>query len=301
LGTVTRGVERVFGGYAFLECPRWHDGRLWVSDFYTHQVLSVVPGQQETKVIDVPGQPSGLGWLPDGDLLVVSMKHRQVMRYDGVELSVHADLSDLAPSHLNDMVVDEQGRAYVGNFGSDMLNGETIRRTNLICVEPDGTARSVADELFTPNGMVISPDGSTLIVAESFGGCLTAFDIAADGSLSNRRPWAVFSDPPTTTDFVELLAQLPIVPDGMTLDAEGAVWVADGVGRRAIRVLDGQIVDEVSTAEEGLLTVACALGGDDGRTLFLCGNPVPGEEASLAAMGAALLSTTVTVPHAGRP
>lgn len=297
-----RALDTVFGGYSYLECPRWRSGRLWASDFYTHKVLSTVPGQPETSVLDVPGQPSGLGWLPDGDLLVVSMKDRLILRHNGIDTVVHADLSTLAPSHLNDMVVDAQGRAYVGNFGSDVLVGEPMRTTNLIRVDPDGSAQIVADDLYVPNGTVISADGSMLIVAESFGGCLTAFDIEADGSLTNRRKWAVFSEPAPSDNFAEMLEQLTIIPDGIALDAEGAVWVADGIGKRAIRVLDGSIVDEVSTADLGLLTVACALGGEDGTTLFLCANPCPADEAgSLAAMGATVLSTTVPVPHAGHP
>ena len=180
-------------------------------------------GQRET-IVKVPGKPSGLGWLPDGDLLLVSMEDRQVLRYDGVELTQHADLSGLSPYFCNDMVVDGHGRAYVGNFGFDLWGGGEPTTTNLILVSPVGAASSVASDMFFPNGPAITPDGTTLIVGESRGRRLTAFDIASDGSLSNRRVWA----------------DLGVPPDGIALDAENCIWVAVPTNPGAfIRVAEG--------------------------------------------------------------
>ena len=171
-------------GLCFGEGPRWHDGRLWLSDMHAHQVINVDGQGNVDVVVEVPNRPSGLGWLPDGDLLIVSMRDRQVLRYDGAGLHTHSDLSQLASFDCNDMVVDGNGRAYVGNFGFDLHAGEAPKAAELICVEPDGSARIVADELLFPNGTVITPDGQTLIVGESWGGRLTAFDIDAAGNLS---------------------------------------------------------------------------------------------------------------------
>ena len=185
-----RAIRTVLDGMSYLECPRWHDGRLYLSDFYTQRVLAVDldgGGEAET-VATVPEQPSGLGWMPDGTMLVVSMRDRRVLRVrDGGEPELHADLSELAPWHLNDMVVDAEGRAYVGNFGFDIMSGATIRSTGVVRVDPDGTAAVAADDLRFPNGTVIFPDGRTLVVAETLAGRLTAFDVGDDGSLANRR------------------------------------------------------------------------------------------------------------------
>ena len=254
-------------GLSFTECPRWRDGRLYVSDFYTHRVLAVaMEGTAET-VADLPQQPSGLGFLPDGRMLIVSMRDRKVLRreIDG-SLVEHADLSGLAPWHVNDMLVDHNGRAWVGNFGFDLEGGVPTRTTVLICVEPDGTAQVAADGLGFPNGMVLTPDGGTLILAESTMNRLSAFDIKS-GSLGERRTWAAFGDPPTSTDISEVLKQVAVAPDGICLDAEGAVWVADAAHGRLLRVAEGgRILEERKT--DGIGVFACMLGGDDGRTLF---------------------------------
>ncbi|HWS98114.1 MAG TPA: SMP-30/gluconolactonase/LRE family protein, partial [Candidatus Methylomirabilis sp.] len=246
-------------GLSFTECPRWRDGRLYVSDFYTHRVLAVaMEGTAET-VADLPQQPSGLGFLPDGRMLIVSMRDRKVLRreIDG-SLVEHADLSGLAPWHVNDMLVDHNGRAWVGNFGFDLEGGVPTRTTVLICVEPDGTAQVAADGLGCPNGMVLTPDGSTLILAESTMNRLSAFDIKS-GSLGERRTWAAFGDPPTSTDISEVLKQVAVAPDGICLDAEGAVWVADAAHGRLLRVAEGgRILDERKT--DGIGVFACMLG-----------------------------------------
>jgi sugar lactone lactonase YvrE len=247
-------AEVVLDGLAFPEGPRWRDGALVFSDMHAQRVVRLDPmtGDAST-VVDVPELPSGLGWLPDGRMLVVSMRDRRVMRLDGADLVVHADLFDLAPWHCNDMVVTPRGRAYVGNFGFDMYGGAAPARTHVIVVEPDGRARPGAGDLGFPNGMVVTPDGTTLIVGESFGGRLTAFTISADGSLGDRR----------------LFARLDgAVPDGICLDAAGAVWVACPLSGRCLRVEDGgTVTDEIGL---GRGAFACTLGGDDGRTLFVC-------------------------------
>jgi sugar lactone lactonase YvrE len=298
-----RALRTVLDGWSYLECPRWHDGRIYVSDFYTGQVLAAgVDGGEPQPVAHVPEQPSGLGWLPDGSLVVVSMRDRRLLRVRaaGVEPELHADLSELAPWHLNDMVVDAAGRAFVGNFGFDLMSGAPIRATNLIRVDPDGGATVVADDLRFPNGTVIFPDGTTLVVAETLAGRLTAFDVGGDGALSNRREWAVLSEVPDSDDMGELLASGAIAPDGLALDADGAIWVADALGGRAIRVREGgEIVDEVSAG--GLGIFACGLGGDDGRTLLLCAAPSFAEHERRAAREAQLLACEVEVPRAGWP
>ncbi len=291
----------LLAGCSFLEAPRWHDGRLWLSDFYTQRVLAVDAAGRAQTMAEVPQQPSGLGWLPDGRLLVVSMRDRKLLRReaDGT-LVQHADLWALAGGHCNDMVVDAQGRAYVGNFGFDLMGGASPQTAGLARVDPDGRVALVAEGLCFPNGMAITPDGCTLIAGESFGNRISAFDIAADGSLGPRRDWARFAPLPTAADFMGVLGQLVIAPDGCTLDAEGALWVADAIGQRVVRVrAGGEIVQTLSTAPLG--AYACALGGDDGRTLFLCVAPDFDEHARRAAREAQLWTLRVEVPHAGRP
>ena len=289
----------VLDGYSYLECPRWHDGRLWVSDFYTNQVLAT-DGRGGTEVIaEVPAQPSGLGFLPDGRALIVSMRdHRILVRDDAGQLTEHADLSGAVPALLNDMVVDEQGRAYVGNFGFDLMGGAALRDTVLTRVDPDGTVTTVADGLAFPNGMVILP-GGVLVVAETFAGRLTAFDIDADGGLSGRRVWARFGEPPGTDDVEAAVGLLEVAPDGMCADAEGAIWVADALHARLLRVREGGEVLQEINAKMGVY--ACMLGGADGRTLYACAAPDFDEKARAAARDGRLLTVRVDIPHAGLP
>ena len=270
---------------AFPESPRWHDGAFWFSDFYTHRVLRVGSDGVPETVVQVPGQPSGLGWLPDGRLLVVSMMDRRLLRLDGMRLSEVADLSSLAPFHCNDMVVDAQGRAYIGNFGFDMPAREAPRPTVLIMVTPDGAARVVADELHFPNGTVITPDGGTLIIGESYKARLTAFDIAADGALRNRRVWAQLEG---------------AAPDGICLDAQGAIWVASPISREVLRVLEGGTVTHRIPVPAA--AVACMLGGEDRRTLYiLTGKVMTTPEQSRAAMSGKVYTLRVDVPGTGSP
>ncbi|MHC1561764.1 SMP-30/gluconolactonase/LRE family protein [Actinomycetospora sp. C-140] len=297
--TASRPITVVLDGYSYLECPRWHDGRLWVSDFYTEQVVSTDTRGDTTVEADVPQQPSGLGFLPDGRALIVSMRdHRLLARSASGELTEHADLSGVVTGVLNDMVVDERGRAYVGNFGFDLMGGAPLRDTTLTRVDPDGTVTTAASDLAFPNGAVILP-GDVLVVAETFAGRLTAFDIADDGSLTGRRVWAGFGTPPRTTDVTEAVGQLEVGPDGICADAEGAIWVADALHSRVIRVREGgEIVDEIPT---GTGVFACMLGGDDGRTLFLCAAPSFPEHERRPVREAQLLAVRVDVPHAGLP
>ncbi|MEO7061663.1 MAG: SMP-30/gluconolactonase/LRE family protein [Lapillicoccus sp.] len=293
-------VQTVLTGMSYLECPRWHDGRIWVADFYTHQVVSAAEDGSDLRVeAEVPQQPSGLGWLPDGRLLVVSMGDAKLLRResDG-SLVVHADLAPHVTGHPNDMVVDAQGRAWVGNFGFDLMAGADIAPTVLLRVDPDGTVTEVADDLWFPNGSVITDDG-VLLVDETFGNRITAFDIADHGSLANRRVWAQFGDIPESRHIGEALPHLVVAPDGCGLDAEGALWVADAVHNRVIRVREGgEIVDEV---QPGTGVFACLLGGSDGRTLYMCCAPDFNEQARSAAREAELRSVRVDIPHAGMP
>lgn len=287
-------------GLSFTECPRWRDGRLYFSDFYTHRVLAVAMDGTSETLAYVPGQPSGLGFLPDGRMLIVSMRDRKLLRreVDG-SLVEHADLSGLAPWHLNDMLVNHQGQAWVGNFGFDLMSGAAACSTVLICVEPDGSAKVAADGLGFPNGMALTPDGRTLIVAESTMNRLSAFNVAS-GSLGDRRTWAAFGDPPTSTDTGELFKQVAVVPDGICLDRGGAVWVADAEHSRLIRVAEGgRILDERKV--DGVHVFACMLGGDDGRTLFASVAPSFHEAEASANHRASIVMTTVEVPHAGLP
>ncbi len=297
-----RAIRTVLDGMSYLECPRWHDGRLYLSDFYTQRVLAVDldgGGEAET-VATVPGQPAGLGWMPDGTMLVVSMRDRRVLRVrDGGEPELHADLSELAPWHLNDMVVDAEGRAYVGNFGFDIMSGATIRSTGVVRVDPDGTAAVAADDLRFPNGTVIFPDGRTLVVAETLAGRLTAFDVGDDGALANRRVWAQLGEVADTDDMGELIAAGGVAPDGIALDAEGAIWAADALGGRVLRVREGgEIVEEIAP---GTGVFACGLAGAEGRTLVMCAAPSFAEHERRDTREAQLLACDVDVPRAGLP
>ncbi len=293
-------ISTVLTGMSFLECPRWHEGRLWLVDFYTHRVLSITEDGGDLRVeAEVPAQPSGLGWLPDGRLLVVSMKDRRVLRReaDG-SLVTHADVSGHVTGHPNDMVVDEQGRAYLGNFGFDLMGGADLGTADLLRVDPDGTVEVVARDLYFPNGSVITDDG-VLLVDETLGNRISAFDIASDGSLGPRRDWAAFGGLPTSRALGEAIAECVLAPDGCCLDAEGAVWTADALGGRVVRVAEGgRVLDEV---HPGTGVFACMLGGADGRTLYLCCAPDFDEHARSATHEAELRAVRVDVPHAGRP
>jgi sugar lactone lactonase YvrE len=278
------GLQLLVGGIDFGEGLRWHDGRLWYSDFFKRHVCAVDADGNREVMVEMEDQPSGLGWLPDGRLLVVSMKQRLVLRreHDG-SLVTHADLSAIATSDANDMVVAADGTAYVGNFGSDLLAGEAHRTADLAVVHPDGTVAVAARALEFPNGAVITPDGRTLIVGESLGHRYRAFTIAPDGTLDEGRVWADLGD---------------LSPDGCTLDAAGGIWFANAAGTTVARTLEGgEITDRIETPDP---VFACALGGDDGRTLFFvtaASIPRAGHEPDTGR----IWTTRVEVPHAGLP
>lgn len=277
--------EVVADGFAYTECPRWHEGRLWFSDQYLGWVYALADDGTVEPVAAVPGRPAGLGWLPDGRLLVVSMDHHELLVEDGDGLAVAADLSPFSGGPSNDMVVDARGRAYVGNIGFDYYGGEAPRTTAIALVDPtSGRCSLAAEELFVPNGTVLSADGRRLIVAESFGHRLTSFDVADDGTLGARRTFAELGD---------------LIPDGICGDAEGAIWAAV-LGEGVVRVHEGgRITERVRFA--GRRAYACALGGEDRRQLFVCtaGSDQPSE--ALARRDAAIERVAVEVPGAGLP
>ncbi len=278
-------LTTVLDGLAFGEGPRWHNGRLWFSDMHAHRVMATTEDGVAEVICEVPDQPSGLGWDPHGNLLIVSMIDRRLVRLtaDG-SLAEVANLFDIAPWHCNDMVVSASGHAYIGNFGFDFDHGAKPHRTNIVRVGPDGAVSEAAGELGFPNGMVITPDGATLVVGESFGGVLTAFDIASDGSLSNRREWAKLEG---------------AVPDGICLDAAGAIWIACPLTGRVLRIAEGgEVLDEISC---GRGAFACMLGGDDRRTLFVCTAEGSNPAETVKTMTGRIEAARVDTPGAGLP
>lgn len=256
----------------FTEAPRWHNNAFYFSDFNHRLVRRINSDGTIDEIARVADQPSGLGWLPDGRLLIVSMaNHRLLIQEDNGELREYADLSRIATGVCNDMVVDRRGRAYVGNFGGTNITLESKVTAKLAMVDIDGSVSVAADELYFPNGAVITADGSTLIIAETLAQRLTAFDIDRDGKLLNRRIWADIA---------------PAHPDGICLDREGGIWVAT-VYNEVIRVeAGGNITNRIQTPDG---CYACTLGGKDGRCLYLCTN---------GSSGSAIISTEVEVAAA---
>jgi sugar lactone lactonase YvrE len=287
-------TEILYEGLYFGEGPRWRDGRLWLSDFYAHAVLSLdLAGNIRTE-LELDDQPSGLGWLPDGRLLVVAMQGLKLMRLDQDGLKEHADLSELARHLCNDMVVDGQGRAWVGNFGFDLDAAlaqstpedlmENHPTANLVRVDPDGSVHLASADMHFPNGSVITPDGRTLIVAESLGMQLSAFDIADDGSLSNRRVWARTG----------LRA-----PDGICLNEDGNIWVANALGPECVLFASGgEVLQTVETTQP---CYACMLGGAEERTLFMVTAPVSEHVEAAQAPRGRVEMVEVSAARAGYP
>ena len=252
-------LQVLIDGFMLGESPRWHDGRLWFCDWGRQQVVAVALDGTREVITSLPSFPFCIDRLPGGRLLIISARDGRLLRRepDG-SLATHSELAALSGKPWNDIVVDGRGNAYVGNLGFDFPGGEFAPGT-LALVTPDGSARQAADGLAFPNGIVVTPDNSTLIVAESYGNKLTAFDIGADGSLSNRRVWAHLGD--------------DVPPDGICLDADGAIWYADVPNKRCVRVREGGTV--LDTIEPGLGCFACALGGPDRQTLFIVANQWP--------------------------
>jgi sugar lactone lactonase YvrE len=297
------GHRTLVDGLWFGEGPRWHDGALFFSDMHGHRVVRVeladdASAARAGTVVEMhDDEPSGLGWLPDGRLLVVAMEMGRLRRLerDGT-LVEHADLSGLARGSINDMIVAADGTAYVGDMGARIHDPAAARRPGqTIMVRPDGTVTCAADDLSSPNGHVLTDDGRTLIVAESGGSRLTAFDVGAEGALSGRRTFAELVPSATGKPGVPVAP-----PDGICLDAEGAVWVADPIGARVFRVREGgEVTDE--HVFDGVIPVACVLGGVDRRTLLVCVAADWKRDVVRREATGRIDAFSVAVPGAGRP
>ena len=249
---ITLRTEVLIEGLKFPESPRWHDDKLWFVDMEGHKVMTVdLDGNTET-IVELPNSVSGLGWLPDNRLLIVSVEDCRLLRLDPEGVTEVIDLNRFGTVFLNDMVVDKKGRAYVGNFGFDYFNEKPFAPTKLILVYPNGEAKVVADNMAFPNGTVITPDDKTLIIAETFAAQLTAFDILEDGSLTKRRVWANLKS---------------LAPDGICLDAKEGIWLAAPGRKRVVRVLEGGQITHIVRVEND--AYACMLGGPDRKTLFV--------------------------------
>ena len=285
-------AEPFVSGLHFGECPRWHDGRLWYSDFFDHGVFSVSPEGDRRTEVEFEGEPAGLGWLPDGRLLINSRLDRVVLRREAdSSLVPHGSLHPWAAGNANDLVVAANGQAYAGNFGFDLdglydgtVDHSAIATTSLVRVDPDGTSHEAASDLAFPNGTVITDDGATLIIAESFAGHLSAFDRSPDGSLSGRRVWAPLEG---------------VAPDGICLCADGSVWVANATSPECVRVAEGgEILERVTTTQ---LCYACMLGGEDRTTLYLVTAPTSHAAVAGVQRDGALEKARTSVPGTGLP
>ena len=288
----TLTAERFLSGLFFGECPRWHDGRLWYSDFFDHAVVSVSSDGERRVEVDFDGEPAGLGWLPDGRLLINSRLDRVIMRRepDG-SLVRHGDLTPWATWHANDMVVASNGQAYAGNFGFDLdglydgtVDASVVGPASLVRVDPDGSSCEAAADIAFPNGTVITEDGRTLIIAESAAAKLTAFDRADDGTLDNRREWAALGS---------------VAPDGICLCEDGTIWVSNAYAPECVRVAEGgEVHQRVVTS---MNCYACMLGDDDRRTLYMITAPVSHASVARAERKGAIEKVRTTVPGAGLP
>ena len=274
------GLYERLTGIGMGESPRWHDGRLWFSDWKAGELIALGLDGTHEVIATVDSFPFSIDWLPDGRLLVVDASHARLLRQEGGELVTHAELP--FAHDCNEIVVDGRGTIYLNNVGFDFPEGEPAPGF-VVRVAPDGeVSREDGDAMF-PNGMVVTPDNATLIVAESYGRCLTAFDIGADGSLSGKRVWAELGDG---------------TPDGLTLDAEGAVWYADVPNQRCVRVAEGG--DVLATVDVGKGCFACMLGGPEGRTLFIVAADWPGVMEPDSRTGV-ILTVDAPAPRAGWP
>ena len=283
--TIANGaaLQVLLDGLAFPESPRWRDDRLWVSDWGAGEVIAADMAGGSEVVARIPSFPMCIDHLPDGRLLIVAASEgRLVCQQPDGTLVTHADLSGFGDHPWNDIVVDGRGNAYVNNIGFDFPYG-AFAPGFVVLVTPDGAVRQVAVDVAFPNGMVVTPDNGTLIVAESYGNRLTAFDIAPDGSLSNGRVWAAVEDH----------------PDGICLDAEGAIWYGDVGSKRAVRVREGgEILQTIDLDRGGF---ACMLGGPDGRTLFIVANEWGEDALAGGAPHGQVLVAGAPAPRAGWP
>ncbi len=280
-------LQTLMTGIVFGEQPRWHEDRLWFSDWGRREVIAVDLEGNSKVIVEAPSFPCCVDWLPDGRLLLVSAREGLLLRRqpDG-SLVTHGDLTGVSdPPPGNELVVDGRGNAYVNGPGFDMMAGAEFASGGIAVVAPDGSARQVVDDIAFPNGMLVTADNSTLIVADSYSKCLTAFDVEPDGSLANRRVWADLGDG---------------VPDGICLDAEGAVWYGDVPNKRCVRVREGGDVLQTIELDRGCF--ACALGGADRRTLFMMAQEWHGPEGMLQGPRTGqVLSVEAPAPGVGWP
>ena len=305
-------LKKLTGGLYFGEGPRWHENKLWFSDFYSHKVMTLDENNSLETVCDVPSQPSGLGWLPNGDLLIVSMLDRKILKFSEGSISVHADLSEYVAHKCNDMVVSRDGTAYVGNFGMGDA-GESLNSTHLMIIKSDGTVLKGPDNLLFPNGTVITEDGKNLIVAETLGAKLTSFDIEDNGELTNRKLWARTS-PLFSLLIIKSLSSLGFdlskidfskysknlhVPDGICLDEKNGIWIASPTTKAVVRIeKGGNITDKINTPKGAF---ACMLGGKERKTLYvIISNSSDPEEAQASPEGE-IHSIEVEIPGVGKP
>ena len=305
-------LKKLIGGLYFGEGPRWHENKLWFSDFYSHKVMTLDENNSLETVCEVPSQPSGLGWLPNGDLLIVSMLDRKILRFSEGSISVHADLSEYVAHKCNDMVVGRDGTAYVGNFGMGDA-GESLNSTHLMIVKSDGTVLKGPDNLLFPNGTVITEDGKNLIIGETLGAKLTSFDIEDNGELTNRKLWARTS-PLFSLLIIKFLSSMGFdlskvdfskysknlhVPDGICLDEKNGIWIASPTTKAVVRIeKGGNITDTINTPKGAF---ACMLGGRERKTLYvIISNSSDPEEAQASPEGE-IHSIEVEFPGVGKP
>ncbi len=290
-------LKKLRAGGCFYEGARWHDGAWFVSDMYGCDVLRVTPDGVATVMARVKERPSGIGWLPNGDMLIVAVQEKKILRrHSDGSLSVHADIAEASRYWINDMHVTPNGHAYVGSIGFDPGVIFQPGPANLVHVTPDGRASIAATGMLFPNGTVHTKDGKTLIVGESLGKRMTAFTIQPDGSLTDRRIWAQFGPEPSPEDYsFETLRTNHLAPDGCAIDAEDCIWVADAASKRICRVTEGgQILAEI-IPPDGLGGYACALGGPDGHELLICAAPGSNPEPCIEQRAAALYVARVEV------
>lgn len=283
---MTLKLETVLDGLVFPEGPRWHDGELYFSDMHAHEIVALKPGGAHRTVAAFASPVSGLGWLPDGRLLVVAMQEQGVLRRERDGSFVpHGDISAIATGLANDMVVDAHGHAFIGNFGFSLHPPGEPKAATLARVDPDGSAHAAAPGLMFPNGMVVTADGRTLIVGESWGRRLTAFELAADGVLSGRREWAAMPG--------------KALPDGICLDEEGAIWVASPATSEVLRVREGGAIAERIATEQ--LAIACMLGGANRKTLYILTSESTDPDICRNKRNARIQAVRVDVAGAGLP